>query len=295
MLQHFLSPIAISFHRRLDCTESVMGVAASKDHIAVIGKQSDEVLLFDNVDGKAEVHRLKIQGMKRPWDVILFKSSIIVSDEESGCLWKIDDWEDHLKYHTTQYSDISKSKKGIMVKKKTYRLGALARGLDDGTFMMHVTNEEKSKFKDIKNIQDSTHETHEFGSHVQNPYHVAPYVKGNSYAVIHQMGSTTESTRSVDLVRSDGKLHEDSPFIHALCDAVHLNKPESIAVDEVGRIFIADCNNCRIVVIQDGRSISIVKLGENEHPHKLCYVPERRQLIVGLVSNVVLVYNLSPK
>ena len=78
-----------------------MGVAASKDHIAVIGKQSDEVLLFDNVDGKTEVHPLKIQGMRRPWDVIPYKSSIIVSDEESGCLWKIDDWEDHFKYHTT--------------------------------------------------------------------------------------------------------------------------------------------------------------------------------------------------
>ena len=291
MLQHFVSFIAISFHRRLDCTESVMGVAASKDHIAVIGKQSDEVMLFDNIDGKAEVHRLKIQGMKRPWDVISYKSSIIVSDEESGCLWKIDDWEDHLKYHTTQYSDISKSKKGI-VKTETYRLGALARGLDDGTFMVRVTMNEESKFKVIKNIQDSTHEKQVFGSHVQNPYHVAPYVKGKSYAVIHQMETTT---RSVDLVRSDGKLNEHSSLIHALCDAVHLNKPESVAVDEDGRIFIADCNNCRIVVIQEGRSISVVKLGENEHPHKLCYVPERRQLIVGLVSHVVLIFNASPK
>ena len=294
MLQHFLFPIAISFHRRLDCTESVMGVAASKDHIAVIGKQSDEVLLFDNIDGKAEVQRLKIPGMKRPWDVIAYKTSIVVSDEERACLWKIDDWEDPLKYRTTQYSDISMSKKNIM-ETKTHRLGALARGLDDGTFMVRVTIREKSKFKFIKNIQDSTHKRHEFGSHVQNPYHVAPYVKGDSYAVIHQMGSTTESTRSVDLVRFDGKLHEHSSFIHTLCDAVHLNKPESVAVDEDGRIFIADCNNFRIVVIQDGRSISVVKLGENEHPHKLCFVPERRQLIVGLVSNVVLVFNLSPK
>ena len=276
--------LALTFHRRLDCTKNVMGVAASKDHIAVICQQSDEVLVFDNDERKTEVHRLKISDMKRPWDVILYKSSIVVSDEESACLWKIDDWEDHLKYHHKQYPDISKG----------HRLGVLARKLD-GTFMVRMTKEEQSKWKDINNLKAKKHADHVFDSHFRNPYHFAPYEKEKSYAVLHMIYTKTSSTRSVDLVRSNGRLHEHSSLIHALCDAVHLNKPESVEVDEDGRIFIADCNNCRIVVIQGGRSISVVKLGENEHPHKLCYVPERRQLIVGLVSNVVLVFNSSKK
>lgn len=75
-----------------------------------------------------------------------------------------------------------------------------------------------------------------------------------------------------------------------------VNNPVYLALEpKNGHIFVADHDNSRVVVLDGNlsRRLMILNLPERCYPSRLCYVEDRRKLIVGMSNGLVIGYKFT--
>ena len=78
----------------------------------------------------------------------------------------------------------------------------------------------------------------------------------------------------------------------------HLHWPRHLTVDERGWIFVADCGNDRVLLLDEKLRLRRVMLSQCdgvEQPWRLCFVPETGILAVGSVTGSVALFLVGGK
>jgi len=78
----------------------------------------------------------------------------------------------------------------------------------------------------------------------------------------------------------------------------HLHWPRHLNVDERGWVFVADCGNDRVLLLDEKLRLKRVMLSQLdgiEQPWRLCFMPETGMLAVGCVTGSVALFLVGGK
>ena len=250
-------------------TKQMTGLAWLEGEIYVITKDSNTVHVYPDLeplDGFEE-DNIKLEGMKKPWDMAVSKlsRSVFISDRDNRCLWriqmpgrKISRWEVALMPCTMSTS--SSDMLIVCVFDRHYYL-TLYRPSD----VMFI--EQISLPPEVKGLT------------------CAVQMLNGNFVISYSMKNDSDSYIISEL-SADGKNFIRS-FDQPSTGSNQLNywTPIQLSIDEDENIFVADLENDRVVLLNSRLTGVQILLKRDQHsikePVRLCYVREKQQLIVG--------------
>ena len=254
----------------------IMGLTWLENKIYVVCQALDTVLAYS--DGEAfemlDAERIQIGEMKRPFDMTAcpVNRCLFISDKsENKCVWKVQ----------APSKEISRW------------------AIDGGPYKLSTTPSNKllvllERANNIwcleifRSVDGARLENVSLPSHARRPEHVLQSAKGNFIILfISEEESDSGQPRSVWLVSemtSDGDIVHTFDLLSSGSDFLDW-WPVHMAVDEYDQVLVADRFNNIVLKLNRGLSTTRVVLKYHTHgidrPTRLCYVADKRMLIVG--------------
>ena len=259
----------------------MQGVAWLDDKVFVLCLDTNTVFVYTDEDlqNRLESLEFQISGMKKPVDIAACKTSqsLFISDYDEKCLWKVPIPDKHL-ISDLQLSD-APSKMSI------------ASSSGELLLLSKNTTEENVDiwFIDIYRTLDVVNLRRILlPKELKNPQHLIQTSTGH-FVICYEM--EIPENWHVPLI---SKLSRDGDVLHtfnsSLDHPVNLNWPFHLTIDEIDRIFVADHMNHRVIIFDSHLKHAQIVLTDRHRinlPKRLCYIPEKRVLIVGQRSDTL--------
>jgi hypothetical protein len=197
---------------------------------------------------------------------------LYVADWVSGCVWKVktDHKVDKWLEGVGSVWSLSVTSEGHIV--------VLVRGGGRGRGRVDIYDTDGVKLSSLQLPPD-----------IEAPWHVVQTVN-KSFIVCHGGLIDTELHRVCE-VNNEGVLVKS--YGGSRGSELRLNRPVYIALDSEERVFVADFNNHRVLLLDKQLNIQRVLLTwSSDRPGRLFYDRETTQLIVGLYSGQVEIFSL---
>ena len=265
------------------------GVTWMENKIYVVGRGSNRVHVFRDQEPFDELNEeeIKIKGMKRPRDVSASKTSrsIFISDHGDRCLWKVQMPGGKISRcrmdGTPRSISITSSDELIVVQQHGDRWSLDIFSCSDGTGTRSIA----------------------LSTRIERVMHAVQSLNGN--IIISHSTKKFPDVYQICEMSIDGRNFIrtfDPRLVHSMNLLNWL--PYHLAFDDDGHLFVADWGSDRIYLLSsqltDPQILS--KNYENllEGPHRLCYIREKQQLIVGQTGGegdpgFVSVFNVRPR
>jgi len=269
----FADNLRVKQLRKLEIENStVTGVTQLLDRMYVVCRKSNRVLVYDS----ATFARLEDIVVEPKYGQTLWprdmaacsvNNCLYITDINNYAIWRVKEnkEEEHLVWlmlHANIY---------LLHLSVTSQGHVLLLGTNPPTLYAHYCD-------------GSVERTLELPSDMREPHHALENATGN-YIISHgdqasDLHWICEVTKNGHVIRSFG----------GQCGGGQgqVNCPVHIALDELGRVYVADYNNDRVVVLDPSLNLSKVVLSRGDtdvddarHPHRLFYAQDTQRLIVG--------------
>ena len=270
-------------------SKPVMGVAWLEERIYVVTKSSNIVYVHpdqESIDGSNN-EIIELKGMKKPWDMVASELSrtIFISDHGIGCVWRIQlprvrisRWE----VEGTPYEMFVSSLDVLVV----------CSIVDVHNYLNLYRSSDVMLIQSVPlptEVGWSSHAVQLINENFIIAYSIRD--RPDLFMISELSSSGMTFIRSFDPRRIEANRLDDwTPF--------HLS------IDEDQNVFIADRHNDRVVRLNSRLTGFQILLNRDQHsielPRRLCYVREKKQLIVGQekrpggLTHDVRLYNLHP-
>ena len=266
--------------------DSWIAVGWLENRIYVTSQKSNIVQVFQE---GLKIKQIKLKGMKDPQDIIAsqLSRSVFISDSENRCIWMI-----QMPGKRLTRWEIDGVPRNMSISSSDVLIVCFARG--KRSYLNLYRSSEINSPESIllpRGIQYLIHAVQ-----LLNGHFIISFV---TYVNKYKLDSCRISELSSDgriIIRSfDSRSFKLNSNYHWM--------PYYISVDEDENIFIADCENDRIVLLNSSWTDVQILLNNYQHeiesPWNLCYVREKQQLIVAQVrpnrsTHGVRIFDLRP-
>ena len=265
---------------------SVCGVTWLEDTIYVVCKDSNKVHVFPEPFDESEGEEIEIKKMKNPKDIsaCMANRSIYISDKDNKCVWRFRKSDGAIIDCDTSTLSITPS-----VSKSVEQISCHVIDGDPFTLSITPSNElivvvrQAEGFSlDIFSCEEVQLIKHiSLNDKIHNVLHAIQSSNGDSTFISY---SNTPGVFQISELSPDGK-----DFARTLGSAEFTNiehwKPSHIMFDEDGNFLVADGYHDRVYLINPELTDLRILINRYQHqldgPKRLCYVPNKNQLIVG--------------
>jgi len=269
-------------HKLKTGSSDVFGVTSLQNKIYVLRKKS--VSIYSNENPQEPLTNIKLQNAITPFDICACKKSLALyitdyanyhkEHKEKHCIWKI----------TVSGHKVCRWYCGVG---EPYTLSVNSAGN-----VILLRSEENSQQIALEILSDKAELIHIIclPDEIKDPEHALETSIG-SYVICHM--------RNGDNIWTVSEVNRNGEIVRRLKGTEQLSEPKHLAMDAEDRVFVADWGENRVAVL--GASLDwadIFFTGKKDDkdgfrmPNRLCYVAEKKQLIVVSSSLKVCVYRV---
>ena len=264
--------LEVQLSKNIDTTNMnlVAGVAWLEENIYVVHESSNIVYVYpdqESIYGSKDGN-IELKGMKDPLDMVASKRSrsIFISDRDNRCLWRIQ----------MPGKEVSRCE----VDGEPYRMSISSSDV----LVVHVIRDDREYLNMYRSLEVMLIESIPLPTEMKVLIHAVQLSTGN-FIISHSINDDSDVFLISEL-SVDGRKFIRS-FDHRSFASIGLDgwTPRHLSIGEDGNIFIADYSNGRVVLLHSRWTDVQMLLNSDQHsiesPRRLCYIQEKRQLIVG--------------
>jgi len=251
--------------------DSVWGVTVLHDVVYMVCQRSTTIMRF-NATTHQPLTGIVVKDLSAPWDIVACErtSQLYVAGDEK-CVWRV----------STDGTDI----KHWLPKSRDYTFKPETLSVTSTRLL--VTSWSTRQLRQFDADGDELRR-------VQLPDHMRPRhaVESPTGTFIVSLVNTQLKQWQVVEVNTGGKVLRQ--FSGSRLTSLRLTP--HVAVDSRGNIFVADCDNCHILLLDNHLSLRRVIIDEHQlnddQPWRLCYREDKGQLLVGLWGSRMAVFDV---
>jgi len=254
----------------------VRGVAYLNGKIYLLQAESQSIIVYRMDDIQSEPKIIQSSDFVRPQDIAGCSARNVVYILDQACIWKADKNDNISVYVQLNhvYATMSITKERLLV--------------TSSSVISKCTHSSISKPSVLEvRFPEGLSET--------KPWHALEV--DNGHVIAHtEAGKFNRVSKIIESQRNRANV-EISTYEKEVEGIGQLSHPVYLALEpKHGHIFVADDANRRVVVLDSNLTKSVLMitdLPESCYPNRLCYVDDRKELLVGLNNGWVISYKFA--